>query len=264
MALMLPIYDYRPSGVHNTHRMCEAQLGQSGFDVVRHVHDNMRWLYDLYSKMGTLAENSNAAASLSVIQPYLGEIEMVSKSLNDILTLNKSLPLVADLAPRIQAFTSQLEEFNDKASINKEEIDCLISEGKSILSKTEHLQQKLSGLFDAEVAKGIATIQQAVYDQKVDKKLEEMSEIEQRIEERLLLVQNIIERNEDSINLLVHLQASDAVLTYVYVKSEQALEIAKKAIQESESYGNDESVNRKRLSEVVPVIPKKPAGGCKV
>lgn len=261
---MLPIYDYRPAGVHNTHRMCEAQLGQSGFDVVRHVHDNMRWLYDLYTKIGTLAENSNAVATFSLIQPYLGEIEMVSKSLSDIISLNKSLPLVTDLAPRIQAFTSQLEEFNDKASINKEEIDCLISEGKSILSKTVQFQNELSSLFDAEVAKGIASIRQAVYDEKVDVKLEEMGEIERRIEEKLLLVQNIIERNEDSINLLVHLQASDAVLTYVYTKTEDALEVAKKAIQESESYGNNESVNRKRLSEVVPVKQEKAVGGCRV
>ena len=262
MALMLPIYDYRPAGVHNTHRMCEAQLGQSGFDVVRHVHDNMRWLYDLYTKIESLYELKGSTAALTALQPYLGDVVTVSENLNAILYANKNIPMVSDLAPRLQAFTSQLEEFNEQTQISKDKIECLIVEGNSLLSEVTNIRDNLTKMIEAEVAKGIASIKQAVHDQQINKQLEKMNEIEQRIEERLLLVKDIIECNENNISLLVHLQASDAVLTYIYTKTECAFAMAEKAIQESEAHGNDESINRQRVSEVP--MEQEATGGCRL
>lgn len=248
--MQFPVRDYSSIGVNNLNQLVTHQLGASGFEVVRTIYDNIQWLNHLFNNLGSLQQVENQLYVLKGLETYLGDIVNVSQHLRTIIDLHRDLPLVNELAPRINKFTSELEEVNCKLSKQDGKVNELTGLVQSSLKSFNDLYANHVNSFN-EFTSNIQNELRSDYQEfKKDLCIERTQAIKlyDEIKDFIPILNSAIDNQNRTTKLLVHLNASDIVTLAIHTKNEVDYASALKAIKESESYGNNEDLNRSRLN----------------
>lgn len=244
------IRDSRPMGLNNLNELVHRQLGKDGFQTVRVVYDNLLWLHQLCENLGGLLSLSQNIHSADVLNQYMGDIVKTSQHLNDVVTLNNSLPYIKEIAPRIEAFSKSIEELNLKVTNAELNVDECI---KTLNNNLKNLSD-LSIQYETELGKLIQDFRteicetQAETQKNANLALQQIKKMHTDISSQMPSINRAVENQNKIHSTLLHLVASDAVLTAIFTKDEADFEFALHKIKDSEKVGNNEQILRKRLN----------------
>lgn len=245
-----PIQDYSHMGVNNLNQLVQHQLGAGGFEVVRTIYDNIQWLNQLFNELPSLNQLSNNLFVVKGLETYLGDIVNVAENLRIITNLNSNLPLVNELAPRIDKFANELEEVNCRIKQQDVDVKELTSLVQSSIKNFEDLYANhVTSLNDimSKVKKDLCQDFET-YKLEINTEKEKVLSMYREVSELLPVFKRTIENQQATELLLLHLKASDTVTIAQFTQNEKDCNAALKAIKLSESYGNDECLNRLRLN----------------
>lgn len=210
-ALNLP-QDIRPLGINNLNQLVHHHLGSNSFDVVAHVQANLCWLKQLHDRLGVVSALSNQSDNL----------DLIGRHSKEIFALAQSLPALQEIYCHLDDLVEDMPRLNELYAKTKENNHLLrLLLGQVSKDGINHLLEEFS---------------------KLEKNLSKYKDIEQ-------VINDLITANHKVERTLIKLNASDAVLKYLDEKTEENKRKALDAIEESESIGNNESLNRQRLEK---------------
>lgn len=245
-----PVRDYSSIGVNNLNQLVTHQLGASGFEVVRTIYDNIQWLNHLFNNIGSLRQVESQLYVLKGLETYLGDIVNVSHNLRAIVNLHNDLPLVNELAPRINQFASELEEVNCRLRRQDGKVEELTGLVQSSLKSFNDLYSQHVTSFNEFTSNIKNSLQEDYVSFKRDLLLDkgEATKLYNEIKDFIPTLNLAIKTQNQTNKLLVHLNASDIVTLALFTNQEVDYKSALQAIKDSESYGNNEDLNRRRLN----------------
>lgn len=220
------------------------------FAVVQRVHSNLNLLRTLYDKLPLFDSLGSNYLSIEGISKYLVDIGNVSSNLNTLVQLSDSIPLLKDIAPRVEQFVELQQGIANKLDAH----ECNFREVLGLMeSNTKHLedlfvQYECSLRQVIEEAK-LELCQFSLEQTKQSKKyLEQVQCMYEDFRISMITINKAVQEQNENKLLLEHLKTSDLVTTAVFTGIENDYEIALKQIKTSEKWGNNESINRRRLN----------------
>ena len=241
--------DYRGVGVSNLSQMVNDNLGTQGYQVVRTIYDNLVWLHQIYDVLPNALAVSQQAPVLERVSAFIDSIYEVHKYLNEIINLNGNIPLVQELAPRIESFVNELSMVRTQIESNSNSV-------KEITETIVGLQSKFYNTFTDYTKKVEVLTQQTIktLNQETQKALCALDKERVYVENLYTQIKQFVPMYEkvasqqDKINVnLAHINATDAVTMAMFTNQENHKAEALNIIKYSEKVGNDESINRARL-----------------
>lgn len=238
-----------PLGVNNLNQLVEQQLGNTGYEVVRTIYNNIDWLYATYQAIPNLGSITQALPYVDLLARNISNIETLVQNLNTIDNLNSNLHLVQELAPRIQAFKESLDEYRYALNANNTKVDKLQSlydDGetriRNIIYATEKEFKLVIEKAKAEVAKEV--METICITEQFHK---EVKEQHTELVNTKGLINKYLSTATENNKMLKHLMASDAVNTYLWEQNDEHKKVAQDAIRASEKAGNTETTNRHKM-----------------
>ena len=230
------------------------QFRPESFDVVLSVYHNLNMLNALYKNFQVLNQLSQNLYKVEHLDSYLGDIINVSDNLRHIVELNDNIPLLQDIAPRIQQFTCTLADIQNKLDL----FDCKFTEVLGLMeSNTKQLEdmyvqyEKGLHLLLAEFKENLCADYQG-YKSDLLGCYEETKRLHHEMVLAMPTINTAVQEQNDNKLTIEHLKASDLVTTALFTDLEEDAQAALKQIKQSEKWGNDETINRKRLNYKLP------------
>ena len=230
------------------------QFRPESFDVVLSVYHNLNMLNALYKNFQVLNQLSQNLYKVEHLDSYLGDIINVSDNLRHIVEFNDNIPLLQDIAPRIQQFTCTLTDIQNKLDL----FDCKFTEVLGLMeSNTKQLEdmyvqyEKGLHLLLAEFKENLCADYQG-YKSDLLGCYEETKRLHHEMVLAMPTINTAVQEQNDNKLTIEHLKASDLVTTALFTGLEEDAQAALKQIKQSEKWGNDETLNRKRLNYKLP------------
>lgn len=244
----------QPLGVNNLNQLVEQQLGNTGYEVVRCIYNNINWLYSTYEQLPLIGNIQQTIPYVQLLSQHIDTVSVLVQHLDVVKNLDSNLPLVQELAPRIQAFKTSLDKYQEVIKENNHKIERLdeiylngeiqlrqlTSELKSFVKRTK---LELRAEFSKEADELLANTK------KLSK--ETLAQYNDLVANKQLLTKYLTTATENH-QMLKHLMASDAVNTYLWEQTEAHKQKALKAIREAERAGNSEVTNRHKMKATKP------------
>lgn len=238
-----------PLGVNNLNQLVEQQLGNTGYEVVRTIYNNIQWLYSVYEALPKVGSVQQISPYLDIIIKNTHSLEAIANNLYMLSNLESNLPLVQDLAPRIESFKNSLNKYQEELALNNKkvsELDELYVNSKLMLSNLEmdtknllkHLIQEAKAEVSSQIEDSLCVIKK--FREVANNQYDELMANNNKLTKYLSLAQ-------DNNKMLKHLMASDAVNTYLWEQTPAYKEQALNAIKASEKVGNSETTNRHKM-----------------
>lgn len=242
--------DNRPLGLNNLNGLVDNHFNPDSFAVVQQVHFNLRWLKSLYDNLPLLNTLGSNTLHLENLSSYIGDIHNISHNLRELVELNDHIPLLKDIAPRVCEFADKLKGIENQ----------LISQElqfKEVLglmeSNTKHLED-LYCQYESSLSYLISNAKREISELTTESKntlsclVQQAENLHNDLLTAMPFVNEAVKNQQANKLLLEHLKASDLVTIALFTGLDEDSNKALKQIKESEKYGNDESVNRKRLN----------------
>lgn len=168
-------------------------------------------------------------------------IQNVSDNLHWLINLYKNLPAIQSLV----SHAHYLDNFG--ANLHKViQVADKLNSVEKVANKAEYLEQVLPELLSLKDTANNLSKQFGYYNRKLEEVRTMLGNVPKHVE-----YINTVAANQALLGTVIsHLQASDAVELALFTKNRKHLTQAEKMIVESESNGNDESVNRLRLTRL--------------
>lgn len=245
-----PLRNHSNLGSNNLDQVVTQQLGFSGFEVVRTVYSNLEMIHYVYNSLSYIKETNDVIPDIKYIHPYIKDMRNISLNLQTILDMNQNINVIKELAPKIKVFSDQLDSLENTIETNSRNIDeikKLYMESESTLNILEkNYTQKLEKLLHTIITDLNKNIKEV--NLSIDTKMKQFEDVSLQLNSSLKLLHNNIKENEKNSKILARLNASDLVDKALFTQKDSDIVIAKKAIRESEKSGNDETINKERLS----------------
>lgn len=238
-----------PIGVNNLNQLVEQQLGNTGYEVVRAIYNNIQWLYSIHQQLPKLQTIQQATAHLDVLVKNTHTLQTVVQHLNSIESLNSNLPLVQDLAPRLDAFKASLDKYQTALKENNQKVTVLEDLYLNSDVKLRNLELNTKNLLKRLVAEAKKEIQDELKTGLCEMRKLHKTATEQHTElmANADMLKSYLKTAKENQQMLKHLMASDAVNTYLWEQNEAYKKQALNAIRESERVGNSEVTNRHKM-----------------
>lgn len=242
--------DNRPIGLNNINHLVQDHLGNSGYNVVNAVYQNLEWLHSLVRSLEDLkAVNTHMVYTKEIIG-YLDNIKTIATNMSAIVTLNKDMDFIANIAPRIAEFKADVVQLKSEIKYHNTETSKTKAEIANEIKKFKELYLA----FETNLHKQLYTVRvnfekncQSILD-KIEHKHKELSKLQEDILKKLPVFEAANKNYNKTVGLLAHLKASDAVTMAMSFQSEDLNKAALQAIKDSEACGNCEELNRSRLN----------------
>lgn len=245
----------RPShSLNEPNQLVSNQFTTDSFSMVQQVYFHLGTLKYLADNIPTINTVGSEMYKLEGIQRYLGDIIAVAHTLNDIVNIQKELPVLKDLAPRITDFSTQLSDIECKLQQHKvsfeEAMGAINSNVKMLEDMYIQYECGLSRLIEEYKANLCSDYEQ--YKSELSLLAQSMQKQYSEFNQGINVLKEAVQTQNETKQLLEHLKTSDLVFTALLVGSEKASKEALKQIKQSEKWGNDESINRERLNYKLP------------
>lgn len=229
------------------------QFGDTSFNIVRVVYDNLMLLKLVYENIPTIQLSSQLLPQLNVLVQNQGYIQELVTNLNKLIQLHDNLPQVQELAPKLNDFTKEFTKLNNyigSQDIKIEELQqyhlelknqymVLISEAEKALNTGS---RSILVQFSKEANTVLCNLKKVKAD--IDKNLETVNTY---LPQLVDLANNLPKLKQD----LAGLKASDLTIKHLFEQTEFSRKEALNAIKESEKLGNNERVNKKRVNSKI-------------
>lgn len=238
----------------NPSHLVTRQFTPHNFDVVLQVYNNLHCLQHLTKNLNVLLQLSNSQYRLEELEKYLGEVLNVSDNLRNIVELNNNIPLLQDIAPRINTFANTLVDVQGKLNHFDDKFDKAIGVVNSSIKALEDLYVQYEKGLQCIIAeyKEILCEDYTKYREDLLNIAEFTKKLFTEFDSLMPLVRKAAQTQADNHLLLMHLKTSDMVTTALFTGLESDAKLALKQIKLSEKDGNDESLNRARLNYKLP------------
>lgn len=235
--------------LNEPNQLVSQQFTPDAFSKVQQVYFYLGTLKYIAENLRTIDLVGREMYKLDGLNQYLGDIVRVSEALNSIVSIQSNLPVISDLAPRIEHFVHQLDDIEEK--INRHEVSfknamALINSNVKLLEDM-YIQYECGLTHLIEEYKASLCEDYTRYKNDLFTYSEEVRKQHAAFTHGMKVLEDALEVQDSNKLLLEHLKASDAVTDALFLGSEEASATALKQIKESEKWGNNENVNRKRL-----------------
>lgn len=248
---------HRHPPMHNLNepnQLVSHQFTPDAFSMVQQVYFHLGTLKFIVDNLRTIDTVGREMYKLDGLSKYLGDIVRVSEALNSIVSIQSNLPVISELAPRIEDFVCQLDDIEEK--INRHElsfkdamamINCNVKQLEDMYIQYECGLTRLIEEYKASLCEDYTKYKNDIveYSQTVYNKHAEFLH-------GIGVLREAVKVQDETKLLLEHLKASDAVTEALFLGSEESSAKALKQIKESEKWGNNEDVNRQRLNYKLP------------
>ena len=248
---------HRHPPMHNLNepnQLVAHQFTPDAFSMVQQVYFHLGTLKHIAENLRTVDTVGREMYKLEGLNQYLGDIVRVSDALNAIVSIQRNLPVISELAPRIEHFVCQLDDIQER--INRHEVS--FKEAMAAINCNVKLLEDMYIQYECGLSRLIEEYKASLCEDytKYKRDLVEYSETVRKEHAAFIHGMNVlkdaIQVQDENKLLLEHLKASDAVTNALFLGSEEASAKALKQIKESEKWGNNEDVNRQRLNYKLP------------
>lgn len=232
--------------------MINDNLGTQGYQVVRTLYDNLQWLHYLCENLPQLHHATGLVPYLEAVVKNAGYLESLTQHLDTVVRLENNLPLVQDLAPRIEAFKKELEALNTRLENQQLTVDSmndlLVTGSKNLSDIVLSTKKTLDDMVQARVIS--ATKELKAIECKVKEETRKVEDLSAQLQLKEATIQALFKQVDTNAKFMAHLDASDKTNNYLWSGSEDDRQLAKKAISYSQRAGNNEDVNLNKLKAV--------------
>lgn len=232
---------------HPSH-LVHNQFHPDSFEIVRRVYDNLQMIRHLHSKLPELSQINNVLYKIEHLNQYFHDIHNVSESLSSIVNLYNHIPLIKEIAPRVQEFKEYLEDTQIKLNNHNNNLEDKLTQVDSKLKMLDDIYiqyeyglKELLARIECEISNKAEIILN-----KIQSILEEIEVKEQYINDIYCEIKEV----NEYIPFLVHLKAKDLVDKALYTGLLEDKYKAIEAINYSVAKGNDEDYLHRRLDSI--------------
>lgn len=248
---------HRHPPMHNLNepnQLVSHQFTPDAFSTVQQVYFHLGTLKFIAENLRTVDTVGREMYKLEGLSKYLGDIVRVSEALNSIVSIQSNLPVISELAPRIEDFVCQLDDIEEKIRHHEVSfkdamamINCNVKQLEDMYIQYECGLTRLIEEYKASLCEDYTR-----YKNDIVEYSESMQKQHAEFEHGMRVLRDAVKVQDENKLLLEHLKASDAVTNALFLGSEEASAKALKQIKESEKWGNNENVNRQRLNYKLP------------
>ncbi len=249
------LHRYPPMhNLNEPNQLVSHQFTPDAFSMVQQVYFHLGTLKHIAENLRTVDTVGREMYKLDGLNQYLGDIVRVSDALNAIVSIQRNLPVISELAPRIEHFVCQLDDIQEK--INRHEVS--FKEAMATINCNVKLLEDMYIQYECGLTRLIEEYKANLCEDytKYKNDLVEYSKAMQQqhaeFKHGMRVLKEAVQVQDETKLLLEHLKASDAVTDALFLGSEEASAKALKQIKESEKWGNNEDVNRQRLNYKLP------------
>lgn len=239
------------AGINNLNQAVEYTIGVQGYEVVREVYNALPYLERVLQNLGAINDIVGEIPYINNIAPLTDAIEKVSNHLDTIVGLSEDVPLLKEIYPRVQQFASDLKDIHSKLDKNDAHVDELkqqVTEAVFNISQMGYQYQKDLQQFIERADHQLCKLTEE-YKHELECSMKGFQSFAKKIERFEPKFNEVVDSMSGIHVDIAHLKASDAVSLAVYSQCRPDKEKALRAIQVSEKYGTDESINRQRLGK---------------
>lgn len=245
MGMTYPMYGNNPQNL-----LVANQFNPESFQVVQQVYYSLEQLRTVYRYLSYIETLGSSMGTIKNIEPYIRDITNVSFNLTHIIEMNENIPFIKEITPKVNELLDGMDMIQDKLVYHQTKFDEVLG---LMETNTKHLEDLycqyevgLSNLIEQYKAELCET-----HAFNMEEQMGLVNKIEQFRHELVFGMNKVnmaVENQDKQEALLAHLQASDLVTLAQFSGSEEDFSKALKQIKQSEAYGTDESLNRKRLN----------------
>lgn len=230
--------------IHEPARMVERYLPESSFDVVYQVYNNLANIKAIADNLRTFASVSSNAQNIAQVKEHLIGIQAVADKLDSLVQLADSVDYLKTVEPDLNKLVSDIRDIKADYDLFNRSVYSLEESIKklslhAIATLNEHLK-KTKEEFSKVIEERESVLKELT--KKVHNDLDEISDAiveSYNMKQELQTYRCYILRNNAYV----------AVQDYKHSPDSKTKARALKAIAMSEEVGNDESINKLRMSE---------------
>lgn len=234
---------FSPS-IHEPARMVERYLPESSFDVVYQVYNNLANVQAIANNLRTFAMIANNSQNISQVKEYLTEIQNVAEELEFLVNLSDNIDYLKSIEPDLNKIVVDIKDI-------KSDYDAFLNKANSLEEDIRKTALQVMNSLGEYFKKSCENFSKLVEEKQT--KLEELAKKVHNdldeISDSIVESYNLKNELNDLRCYILYSNAYVAVQDYKYLPNSETKARALNAIVLSESYGNDESVNRLRMNE---------------